>query len=224
MNHGFEIQQRFGKRGEIVVRHWLQSRGFVVVPVDGKSDEHPFSGKRIVTPSGSGYSPADMLRFDRHGERRWCEVKTKSVCTMSKRFLQWETGCDYDKFEGYRIGAEQTHTRCGMFFLQMRAETVDAQGKPALCPTGLFQCSTQALHATRGSAKHVSDVTGVIYWNIDVFDFVASIDRLYEIEGCAPHLDAIYAAIGKDRTHPPLPLHEQVINAVLQPPQLRLSL
>jgi hypothetical protein len=100
METKFEI---FGKAGEELVRDWLKSQGFCVVPAS-LIDR---GGAPLLESHIRNYVLPDIFASC-NGRARWVDVKTKARITKNQVRDRNETGCELRLFREYRKVQELT--------------------------------------------------------------------------------------------------------------------
>jgi hypothetical protein len=190
----FEEAEPIGKLAEYVIAYYLRSLGRMVCHHGGEGEQE-FEGRTLLTPTGKLLLP-DLSWFKWEGSKQrfyWGDSKAKTYCTYNRLRGEWQTGCELYCLDNYRLVSAETQKYCYMFFLQLRGDSPEGQGR---CPTGLFFKDTYALH--KSNRAHVWQANGMIYWDIAALSLAADIGMLYAIPKCREYLKKIYEAIGND--------------------------
>lgn len=166
----FNQQLSVGKVGESVIKQWLNSIGFSVLPVYEKMDSE-YKGPQLFTPTGGQIAP-DMFVF--RGEKcMWIEAKHKSAFSWHRITGRWVTGIDLRHYLDYCKIDDDSPFPVWLLFLQRSGQAVDS---PPNCPTGLFGNPLKYLrmHENHRHANHGK--SGMVYWSVAHLQKIASLE------------------------------------------------
>lgn len=112
MDPAFEL---FGRKGEELVREWLKTEGWCVIPASLIDN----GGAPMLESHVRQYILPDILAA-KAGVPRWVEVKTKGRWTDSRERRRPETGCELRHWRHYLAVQRNTGIRGAMAFVHVR--------------------------------------------------------------------------------------------------------
>lgn len=124
-----------GRRGEQIVKRWLQARGWWVIDSYDYSGENGDKAPRMKAALQSLIIPD--LDIAKNGARRWAEVKTKTKALWWRKTQQLQHGIDRRHYEHYLRVQQITGAHVWIFIVEednqmILAESLDRLGKPRI--------------------------------------------------------------------------------------------
>lgn len=124
-----------GRRGEQLIKRWLQKRGWWVIPSYDYTGENDDKAPRMQGLSSSLVIPD--LDIAKDGLRRWAEVKTKTKALEWRKTGELQHGIDLRHYEEYLKVQSLSGTHVWLFIVEentqtILAESLDRLGEPRI--------------------------------------------------------------------------------------------
>jgi hypothetical protein len=174
----FEYYLSFGFHGEHLIRDYLRTQGFYVLPAYELESTGNFKGPRFFGPRCEYITP-DMLAFYEKSIM-WVEAKTKSAFTWHRLTKRYVTGIDWRCWVDYNKVAKSSEVPVFLYFLQQPGHKAkDTPDYAGPSPNGLFSGEINYL------GRHINHIfpkeaPAMVYWAEDSLTKIAEYQDVVE--------------------------------------------